>query len=252
MRTIKKSEIAESAYKIINLYRDFIDSGFIKNTNHPDFSGFDTVPEKAVEINENYITKKPVADDEDLLKKRKLVELASGILKCDKCGICSKHKIPGAGNSSADIFVISYFPTYEEEKEGRPFAGEAGNFFRKWMESIKLDYDSLFLSHLIKCNPGNNAITKESIEICKKHMDEQVEVIKPSVILVLGEVVLSSLCRKFMPIVNNHGKKFTYNGIPFFATYHPLDVLKNPALKKPVWDDLKAFSAFIKGNHGDV
>jgi uracil-DNA glycosylase len=242
---MKKSEVVRSMYELINLYSDFINTGFTKKYKIPDFSEYDKIPEipqiaKTVSIEKN-------TTGNESVKKRKMIEIAGNIVKCTKCQINTKIKIPGAGDVSAKIFVLSYFPTLDEEKSGKPFSGETGEFFKKWMQSINVDFNSLFLTHLVKCNPGKIAVSRESIEICKTHVDEQLAVIKPAIILALGEVVLSSLCSRFVPIADNHGKKYIYNGIPFIATYHPLDVLKNPLLKKTVWEDLKKFSAFFTG-----
>jgi uracil-DNA glycosylase len=245
---MQRSEIANSIYDLLNLYKDMINSGYKKKYEEIDFSVYDKIfeipPEQKIEtvkIEKNQNA--PIIQK----KKRELIELAGNIIKCNNCKINSKIKIPGSGNISAEILVLSYFPTIEEEKQEKPFAGEMGDFFRKWIESIKMNYDSLFVTHLIKCNPRMNQISRESIQACLKHFDAQLLIIKPVVIFALGEVVLSSLCRKYQDIASNHGKVFNYNGIPFIATYHPVDVLKDPLLKKTVWEDLKKFSAFYNG-----
>ncbi|MCK4795996.1 MAG: uracil-DNA glycosylase, partial [Spirochaetes bacterium] len=93
-----------------------------------------------------------------------------------------------------------------------------------------------------------NPITKENIETCKKHLDKQLEIIQPELILSLGQLTLSSLRKTFTDINSNHGQIFYYNDIPSFPTFHPMDVLSNPLLKKNVWEDLKKIQEFFKKN----
>ena len=126
--------------------------------------------------------------------------------------------------------------------------GEVKAFFEKWLNAINIDINDIFITSLLKCPIKKIKISKEHIEKCLDYIDKQLEIIKPGFILVLGQLPLSSLKKSFTDIKSNHGQLFYYNEIPCFPIYHPLDVLKNPALKKIVWDDLKKFKKILEKN----
>jgi DNA polymerase len=102
------------------------------------------------------------------------------------------------------------------------------------------------MTPLVKCNTGGKSLSRESIEACRTHLDAQLDLIRPKVILALGDIVFSSLCRKFMDMETNHGKIFYYNKIPFFPIYHPRTVRIREELKRSVWNDLKNFSSWYR------
>jgi len=248
---LERSKLAKDLYNLIGLYSDYIEDSFPQKRNAPDLSFFDKV-EKSVEVKqvvkkEEKIVKKE--QDVNILNKRKeIINIATQIIKCEQCQLCkiSKIKIPGVGDPFANVMVITDFVTDEEEAAKLPLIGNTGDFFKKWMGAINLSVDDLFITHLIKCNPKKNTITKDFIEQCRIHLDKQIELIKPKLILVLGDFVLSSLMKRFLDIKVNHGKVFQYKNIPFIATFHPKDVLQNQTLKKPVWDDLKILQNLYK------
>lgn len=176
----------------------------------------------------------------DKIKKRQIIELAEQIIGCRSCGLGGEQgKVPGMGNVDAKLFVVTTPPGPEEERAGRPLMGLTGEFFDKWMNAIDLKRDDLFITNLLKCPPGNNRLSKLHIEACFKYLDKQLDIVEPKVILALGQLCLSSLRQAFTDMRQHHGKVFYYKGIPVIATFHPLEALQNPALKKVVWSDLK-------------
>ena len=244
---MNKEKIAEQFLKTINLYSDFIEYGIKKNHKLPDLSHFN----KTVEIKEKIIKKdntnktSKVSPD----KKNKIINLAESILYCKQCSLYKNaKKVPGIGNLNADIMVIGYPPTSIEETAGKPLIGEVGVFFGKWLNAININIDDVFITGLLKCPIKKVKILKEHIEKCLNYIDKEIEIIDPKVILILGQLPLSSLKKRFIDIKTNHGKFFYYNEIPCFITYHPLDVLKNPSLKKTVWEDLKKLKNFLEKN----
>ena len=242
-----KEKTAEQFLKTINLYSDFIEYGIKKNHKLPDLSHFNKsveIKEKIIEKNNSNITPKVSSD-----KKNKIINLAESILYCKQCSLYKNaKKVPGIGNLDAQIFVIGYPPTSIEESAGKPMVGEVKAFFEKWLNAINININDIFITSLLKCPIKKIKISKEHIEKCLDYIDKQLEIIKPGIILVLGQLPLSSLKKSFTDIKSNHGQLFYYNEIPCFPIYHPLDVLKNPALKKIVWDDLKKFKKILEKN----
>ena len=244
---MNKKTIAQKIFSLATLYNDYIEHGFIRKHEIPDFSYMDAPQQGYIPKEEK--TKQYNSKLKIDTKKRKIIELAENILSCQQCPLYKNvKKIPGAGDVNAKIFIISYPASIEEEIAGRPLVGKIGDFFKKWMNAIDINFNDIFITNLLKCPPKKNPITKENIETCKKHLDKQLEIIQPELILSLGQLTLSSLKKTFTDINSNHGQIFYYNNIPLFPTFHPMDVLSNPLLKKIVWEDLKKIQEFFKKN----
>ena len=242
-----KEKIAGQFIKTINLYTDLIEFGIKKKHTLPDLSHFNKTVEKKEEIikqrNINISTKTSSA------KKNKIITLAESILYCKQCPLYKNtKKVPGIGNLDAQIFVIGYPPSSIEETAGKPMVGEVGAFFKKWLNAISININNIFITNILKCPIKKNKISKEHIEKCLNYVDKQIEIIKPKLILILGQLPLSSLKKSYTDIKLNHGKLFHYNKISCISTYHPLDVLKNPSLKKIVWEDLKKIKQLLDKN----
>jgi len=245
-----------------------METGFI--SHHDDNFDFNYIDEiltkeeenKNVEIiekniidsfNNNSQSNNLIETSEDVIKKRSIIKLAGEIIKCNKCGFNNQNRNPvgGISNPSGKIFVISDYPNQIDEKNNSILSGEVGDFFKKWMDSIQINFNDLFITTLIKCNIDGKNIDQKNfkniIENCNNYLDRQINIIKPVMIFVLGEIVLSSMFKKHVPIKENHGQFFTYNSIPLIATYNPKEVLKNSLLKKDVWNDLKILKKFYDG-----
>ncbi|MCG8573234.1 MAG: uracil-DNA glycosylase [Spirochaetes bacterium] len=240
-----KSQFAKDFYQFLNYYQDYIEYQHKKTHTTPDFSFYDKKPE-TISIKPPAITPelkkatKPT-DQTWQVKQSQMIELAQNILKCQQCqlGAQAVQKVPGAGNLNSSVLVISYPVTQEEEKKGLPFIGNSGEFFSKWMNAIDIQMSDLFITNILKCCPRKAAVQKEFIEQCRKHLDHQIKIVQPNVILSLGQLTLSALMSKFTDLNLYHGNLFEYQNIPVLPTFHPVDVLTNPHLKKSVWDDLK-------------
>jgi len=178
---------------------------------------------------------------------KKIINLAELIIKCTKCPLYNfSNKISGAGNPNSKIFIISIQPNIENEKTSLPINDREYDYLKKWLNAINIDIEEVFITNLIKCVPKKNNITKDIINACRIYLNEQLDIIKPSIILTLGQITLSSLKQSRLDLKNNHGNIFYYNKIPFIPTYHPKDVLLNQDLKKSVWADLKILKNFIE------
>jgi uracil-DNA glycosylase len=227
-----------SFYGLLNTYSDFLEYGVKKTSYIPEYSF-----EKAID---EFKIQKPVLKNNNE-KKRKLIDLGEKILNCNNCKY-SKNRVPGYGNMDAKIFVVSYPASSEENKAGKPLVGEAGAFFKKWLNAISLDFSDVFITDLLKCHPANEKINKENLEFCLNYLDKELEIIEPEIILTLGQLTISTLRKEFTNLIECHGKLFKYKNIPVLPIFHPLDVLKNESLKKLVWGDLKKFKKYLEEN----
>jgi len=273
---LKKGEIATLLNSSINLFADYIEFGFEGEHNEVcDFDYFDrivseTLEKKDIDLhslvysqttktqtpflenNEDYKSNEKEFDDSSLeiIKKRALIKLSGEISLCNRCGILANNQkaVSGFSNPDAKILVISDYPNGEDEKNNSHLSGEVGDFFKKWIEAIKVDYNELYITTIVKCNIQNGSISpqvlKNIIESCDAHLEKEIAIISPKLIFVLGEFVLSSIFKKNLPMKTNHGKFFMFNNIPLIATYNPKEVLVDSSLKQDVWNDLKILKKF--------
>ena len=161
------------------------------------------------------------------------------------CKGCSLHKtrtnvVFGAGDSKARLMFVGEAPGEEEDKQGLPFVGRAGQLLTKIIEAMGLKREDVYIANILKCRPPNNrAPSPEEISACEANVKRQVEIIKPSVICTLGKFASQTLLGIETPISALRGKFHEYNGIKVMPTFHPAYLLRNPDDKKLVWQDMK-------------
>jgi len=227
-----KKKIAEKIYGLLNVFSDYIESGFNKNSFIPDFSIFEQKKREESDI----VVKNNTAG---ISKKRQIIEVGEEINECNKCLYNGDvKKVYGVGNINAEIAVITLPPTDEEISIGKPMSNEAALFFKKWLSAISLELKDVFITNIDKC-PPKEKLTKNDIENCLKTIDKELAIIEPKIILSLGQLTASSLRKEYTNLTKSHGSLFLYKNIPVIPTYHPAEVLKKIELKKAVWDDLK-------------
>ncbi len=262
---IERSEIAKSLYRIVNLYSDYLEIGFLQKNESIDFSFWnrenffdkkivekDSVKEKSDRENLKNISPLPNRANKkgDGSKIKEIIELAERISKCKMCPLSTESKVvTGAGDPNSDIVVVSdYVSSNYEEESALPLNGRELNAFKKWVEAISIDSSSLFFTHMIKCHPKRLKITADSISSCMKHLEVQIDIIKPKFILCLGERVATQLGGKQFSFIGNREDFFYYKGIKVFTIFHPRDVEAREELKKPLWAMLKKFKNYIQAN----
>lgn len=173
---------------------------------------------------------------------RSLEELYHKIKNCQRCplGITRTKFVFGEGNPNADIMVIGEAPGADEDMQGRPFVGKAGQLLTKILESVGFKREDVFIGNINKCRPpGNRQPSKNEVEACEPFLKKQIELIKPKFILALGLTAANTLFKANYKMGDIRGKLFDYNGIKTLVTYHPAALLRNPNWKKPVWEDMK-------------
>ncbi len=170
----------------------------------------------------------------------------AGCVKCE-LGRTRKNIVFGEGNPEAGILVIGEGPGATEDETGRPFVGRSGKLLDKIFESIDLNRENLFIANIVKCRPpGNRTPSSFEAETCGKYLQQQIDIMKPGVIVVLG----ASAARYILDTRSGIGvlrEQFhDFCGIPVLVTYHPAALLRSPALKRPVWEDMKFLKTFLE------
>lgn len=163
----------------------------------------------------------------------------SGCMKCP-LGATRTSFVFGSGNPDADIMVIGEAPGADEDAQGLPFVGRAGQLLTKILESIDLQRDEVYICNILKCRPPNNRkpLVGET-DSCEPYLWKQIELIRPKFILALGLTASHTLLKTSETMTALRGKVHDYQGIKTIVTYHPAALLRNPEWKKLVWEDVK-------------
>jgi DNA polymerase len=171
------------------------------------------------------------------------------IKDCKKCelGKTRTHFVFGAGSPQADLMLIGEAPGRDEDLQGKPFIGRAGQLLTLMLKSIQLERKDVFIANVLKCRPPNNRDPlQEEIDKCEPYLMKQIELINPKLIVTLGRFASSSLLRTKAALGSLRDEIHYYNNVPLVVTYHPAALLRNPQLKKSAWEDLKKIRAFLK------
>jgi DNA polymerase len=171
-----------------------------------------------------------------------LDSLREEVLRCTNCDL---HKtrtnvVFGSGSSNAELMFIGEAPGEEEDIQGLPFVGRAGQLLTKIIEAMGMKRQDVYIANILKCRPPNNrAPLPTEILACQENVRRQVEMIKPKVICTLGKFASQTLLGTTAPISALRGKFQEYEGIKVMPTFHPAYLLRNPPDKKLVWEDMK-------------
>ena len=148
----------------------------------------------------------------------------------------------GSGNPNADVMVIGEGPGAEEDKQGLPFVGRAGQLLTDILKAIKFSREEVFIGNIVKCRPPDNRTPlPEEMETCIPYLAKQIELIKPKLILCLGLTAAKGLLKKKDSLTSLRGQVFEYEGIKTMVTFHPAALLRNPNWKKDCWVDVQKF-----------
>jgi uracil-DNA glycosylase family 4 len=172
-----------------------------------------------------------------------LVAVRTEIGDCTRCKLHAlgrKQIVFGVGNPDADLMFVGEAPGGDEDIQGIPFVGRAGQLLTKIIEAIGLTRDDVYIANVIKCRPpGNRNPEQDEVETCEPFLFKQIDVIKPKVIVALGKFGAQTLLRTLDPISRLRGRIFDYRGAKLVPTFHPAYLLRNPASKREVWEDMK-------------
>jgi uracil-DNA glycosylase len=159
---------------------------------------------------------------------------------CDELAGTRTQTVFGVGNPQARLCFLGEAPGADEDRQGEPFVGRAGQLLTKIIEACTLTRQDVYILNVLKCRPpGNRNPLPDEVSNCRGFLDRQLSLIRPEYICCLGTIAAQTLLETDTPISRMRGKFFDYHGIPVMCTYHPAYLLRNPAAKKDVWDDMK-------------
>lgn len=175
-------------------------------------------------------------------RKEGLQEIVNDMGDCRRCPLCKDRKtiVFGEGSPGAVLMFVGEGPGADEDAQGRPFVGRAGQLLDKMIAAMKLKREDVYIANVIKCRPpGNRAPKPLEAETCIQFLERQIRAINPKVICALGTISAQYLLNTDKPISVMRGKFHDRSGIKLMPTYHPAYLLRNPDAKKMVWDDLQ-------------
>jgi len=175
-------------------------------------------------------------------KLESLEEIAKKVKACTRCSLHATaiNPVPGEGNPNADMVCVGEAPGAKEDETGRPFIGQAGQLLTKILAAIDLTREQVFICNVLKHRPpGNRNPLPEEVAACSPYLIRQLELIKPKVIVAFGTFAAQTLLNTKTPLGQLRGLVHQYHGIPLVVTYHPAALLRNPAWKRPTWEDVK-------------
>ena len=180
-----------------------------------------------------------------------LAAIREDIGECVRCKLCSlgrKQIVFGVGNPSAELMFVGEAPGRDEDIQGIPFVGRAGQKLTQIIEAIGLTRDDVYIANVIKCRPPENRNPEpDEVEQCEPFLFRQIDTIKPKVIVALGTFAAKSLLKTAESISRLRGRVYDYRGAKLVPTFHPAFLLRNPSCRREVWEDMKKVRALLNG-----
>ena len=177
------------------------------------------------------------SSNEEQLKK-----LSQEMANCQLCQLSKTRRniVFGDGNPNAQIVFVGEAPGADEDQQGLPFVGRAGQLLTKIIEAMGIKRKDVYICNILKCRPPENRNPlPDEISFCEPFLKKQLQAISPKVICALGTFAAQTLLKTDVTISLLRGRFHTYNGIKLMPTYHPAYLLRNPSAKKPVWEDVQ-------------
>jgi len=168
--------------------------------------------------------------------------LSAEVASCRRCRLCEgrNRTVFGDGDPRARLMFVGEGPGAEEDRTGLPFVGRAGELLTKIIQAIQLERSQVYIANIVKCRPpGNREPQPDEVAACRGYLEAQIDAIRPRVLVALGRVAAQTLLGNDTPIGKMRGQWFEVRGVPVMVTYHPAALLRNPALKRPTWEDLQ-------------
>jgi DNA polymerase len=181
-----------------------------------------------------------------------LDEIRAEIGDCTRCKLCSlgrKQVVFGVGNPNAELMFVGEAPGADEDEQGEPFVGRAGQLLTKIIEAIGMQRSDVYIANVLKCRPpGNRAPEPDEVATCEPFLFKQIDSIRPKVIVALGTHAAHALLKIDTPISKIRGHVLDYRGgIKLVPTFHPAYLLRSPDRKRDVWEDMKKVRALLSG-----
>ena len=182
------------------------------------------------------------------ISKMDIAKIERSLKTCNRCSLYAERKNPvvGAGNPTADLMFIGEAPGRDEDEQGIPFMGEAGQLLTKMINAMQFSRSEVYITNIIKCRPPKSRNPEQAeAEACMEFLKQQIKLIQPKVIVTLGALPLQYLMNK-RGITQCRGEWMDYNGIKVMPTFHPEYLLRVPLSKKEVWNDLQQVMQFFE------
>ena len=179
----------------------------------------------------------------------RLAELRDELGECTRCKLHATrtHLVFGVGNPDAELMFVGEAPGRDEDRQGIPFVGRAGQLLTKIIEAIDLTRDDVYIANVIKCRPPENRNPEpDEVGTCEPFLFGQVDAIRPKVIVALGAFAVRTLLARDEAISKLRGRVFDYRGAKLVPTFHPAYLLRNPEKKREVWEDMKRVRVMLR------
>lgn len=180
-----------------------------------------------------------------LSPRQEISSLEQEVLRCQKCGLhkTRKQAVPGEGSIQAELMFVGEAPGFDEDAQGRPFVGKAGQLLTKIIQAMKFERRQVYITNVIKCRPPNNRVPhREEIESCKLYLLQQLKFIKPKVVVALGKVAADFFVSSSAGMTALRGNFYDFGQIRVMPTFHPSYLVRNEGnrqIRKMVWEDMQ-------------
>lgn len=176
------------------------------------------------------------------VRAAELAAVGATAAACTRCRLAQgRNKVVfGSGNPDAELLFIGEAPGAEEDRQGLPFVGAAGELLTRILAAIETRREDVYIANILKCRPpGNRDPQPDEVSACRGYLERQIELIQPKIIVALGRIAAQTLLGNDTPIGRMRGQWYKIMGVPTMVTYHPAALLRNQALKRPTWEDMQ-------------
>jgi len=183
-----------------------------------------------------------VKPQEAYLELNSLSQLEQRAKSCRQCRLREgcRQVVFGEGNSDARLMLVGEGPGMDEDLQGRPFVGKAGQLLDKILQAAELPRQEVYIGNVVKCRPpGNRLPHPDEVRVCRNYLEAQIRIIKPRILVCLGSLATKAIIDPQVSITMTRGKWFNRQGISIMAVFHPAALLRNPSYKRPTWEDFK-------------
>ena len=185
----------------------------------------------------------PRPDDAGREDRQSALEALCGAVQgCEQCQLSEKRQkvVFGSGDVRADLMFVGEGPGAQEDRQGLPFVGPAGELLTRIIEAIDLRREDVYIANIVKCRPpGNRDPLPEEVRACRGYLEQQISLVRPRVLVALGRVAAQTLLGMDRSLGRMRGEWFEVLGVPTRVTYHPAALLRNTQYKRPTWEDMQ-------------
>lgn len=183
-----------------------------------------------------------------------LASLAEKVAGCRECKLCTTRTqtVFASGDPRARLMLVGEGPGAEEDRQGLPFVGAAGELLNKILAAIGLERSAVYVANIVKCRPpGNRDPEPDEVRACRDYLERQIDLVQPAVIVALGRIAAQELLGTDASLSRLRGDWHEVRGIAVRVTYHPAALLRNPAWKRPTWEDMQLVRDRLQAAEGD-